>query len=1077
MDKKFTSRDGHSIDIKLQRLSDDLRKAAKIERWATEEQYYNGVNSALWNLYEYLRTPYARRLKIRYQDRITPDQMNLLITSIINDIDDSYARVAETQSEFLRRINRLLSNARAVQGRITKANNVASSISRINEDDVYEIGDTFNDLTLINQDEQTEDSMTVHSDAGLMTLPVTQSENLEISSVTLMPNSNGVVVNEDENDIDKLYDDNADTWFEYEREPVDTSPLKLNLLVKLKTTKVINLIEIDPLVLDEKAFPRVLDIQTSLDGRTFRSIKEDLPANMTKNEEDAYFTLGPIGLRNQDIAQYIFTPRATQYIRIYLQQGKKVELDRGERQRIGITDIKVKAQSYKDQGNFVSQVFTLPFQSRRLFLEERVVDTEPLTGIDWQVSVDGGNEWFDIDPEETLEINTGSSGAVEALNEAASITVRASSQRLRDNFTGVARPLAEGTSQVVQRIQLGGLPSNIQLSTVPIQDSLDVFKLIYAVGQTYGLPLTTKTGVNDLTVTLPEAVTPLSETVKVNGFPYTRVASLATSRPDDRFYTIDYVNNEIKFGDSLTGTIPDGDITIELEPERVLLPDTSPFTVNLKYNHDFNESNTKVVWYDRARRSDSETLAKGTNEFQLENYPVLPSIEVTEDIPSATSSFYLQNVPVSGSVLSFTDKTTFATRVYTAPAAEGEYYVEELSSKHSINPVKVTVYSRTNNRTPGVVTLDAKAKIKQPQTSYTKDSWESAVGFSGLQGVVDIYEPSFSDTTVFNLEQTFIDGATELEQDGDYSIDYKNGKIYSFSDTEQTGNTSVKYTYQVQKNLNWEFNGQSDQLVINDDSFLVNKNDREDVVFNRNGQRSYIVFKDNRYIDIPLGTSSPYNANGVEITFDEADYIKGYTLPTGQTRVKLPNQLLIKNSVRFLFLSNDRNSFNDRIVTTASDGTVTVSPKPIKDIYGNSLEGTLVGEQTQRDVDKGSLTRERNFVDGTTELEEGGDYSIDYEKGILYTVTPIPEYAVIQYEYADVRVSYVATKKLDPEVDYDLDLTELTLDIFNTGGTAQDAAEILVKYEIIDQLKEDPEAVFNYYSPILMGYTIRARRQ
>ena len=161
---------------------------------------------------------------------------------------------------------------------------------------------------------------------------------------------------------------------------------------------------------------------------------------------------------------------------------------------------------------------------------------------------------------------------------------------------------------------------------------------------------------------------------------------------------------------------------------------------------------------------------------------------------------------------------------------------------------------------------------------------------------------------------------------------------------------------------------------------------------------------------------------------------------------------------------------------TSSDATIRISPKPIRDVYGNSLNGVNVGARTQRDVDKLVLSRERPFVDGKKELEVGGNYSIDYENGILYTYSPIPTNTVIQYQYADVRATYVATQVLKVDDQYTLDLDTLALTITSLGSASDlKANDLLIRYDIIDQLREDPVKIYRHYSPILMGYQLKIK--
>lgn len=1088
-----------SLDKRLELLAKELATRAKLERWATHDQFWAGVNQTLWEFYEYLRKTYSETVVIKFKERLNPEKIAELMKAAVVDLETSYARVSESQDEFLRRVNRYQSKFGAAQTRVAKANNIVAAVSRVTEDEVYEVGDSFNETTLIEDEGLEGDTpMSVFTDGGLATLPRSASSDARIAAVRILDSSNGDENTADERGLEKLYDDNPDTWFEYSRiaEGSASEALTLEFLVSLQTVQVINVIQIDPLILDNKAFPRIIDIETSLDGRNFRSIREGLPPNLTKDEEEELFILGSVGLRNQETAEFVFSPRICQYIKVRLQQGKRVEVDGEKIQRIALREMRFRSQAFDDQGTLTTGTFKLPWLPRRLYLEQRVNDIDPLVLLQWQVSVDGGTEWFNITPEQTLEIGTGASGAVSPRAENASVKLRLTAQRVKDNFGGVARPLAENIRTIIQRVQVSAVPTDIGLQNIPILGSLDVFRPIFAIGQTYGFELSTETAGNNLTLDLPASIEPFSETVKVNGYAWTRVKNFTESQPDDYHYTIDYVNNKLAFGESRTGQFPDGTITMALAAERVLLPDTSPFTVDLQYNHDYNTENTKVTWVDRPRRTDEEVLARAKREHQLSNSPVLPNLVVQEDVPTNTSEFWLTNIPISGATLVFSDKEKFATEVSGVPTIAGEYRITELDAGQKMNPYLVEVAGRTKRIFPGTVTFEARGEIIQPKNSYEEEAWRLAVTTSGLSRMVEVFEPTFSDLGIFSNEKSFVNGTDELETEGDYSIDYTNGILYTAAQTREQGLSTVQYTYQKERELEWEFNDNSSQLVINDDSFLVNRNDRNPVTLVRSdGQKRFVAYKDNRWVDIPVtfvglrdierskGNEIQFQDAGVIIDFEKDDFLRGKVLPEGTTRVRLDNTGIVKNSIRFLHLSNDTDAFNDRLVSTDDSGLPVVEPKPIRDVYGNRLPGIGLDEQTQRDVDEETLVRERNYVDGSTELERGGDYSVDYENGILFTFTPIPAHTIIQYEYTDVRVSYIGTLRLNQTPtggrvrDYTFNVEELNINVQSVGGRALEGGELLVKYDIVDQLKDDPATIFTYYTPVLMGYTLKARRK
>jgi hypothetical protein len=1073
--------DSSFLEKKLLRLVYDLEQKINLDKLSTEDEFFAAVNEMLWDLYTHLKTPNVDRKLIQAGDIVSPNTILKLVKGAIRDLQESYDRIEDSQAEILRRNNRYASLIADVKARVQNTNSVLSTISRNLENNTFEITDTFADDTMI-VGSSTGPSLHLNPDAGILTLPQITSTDIKIANIKILSSSNGDIMTN--NPLDAAIDGNLDTWFEYRRNAeLDDNALILELLISLQTVNVINQIQIFPLIQDDRAFPHIEEISTSLDGRVYESIRTSLPTFLTKDEEDSLFVLGPVGFRNQDHADFNITPRTCQFIRIRIRQGKKINLG-GQILRIALRDITIRQIEYDVHGETISRTFPLSFIPRKLKLVERAVETKPLSSLTYQISFDQGIQWFDILPDTEVEINTGAPNALDLSGEIQGVSLKIIGDRDSTKFNGLAKPLAGTTHTVTNRISINGVPSTLGLENIPIDGTLILSRPVASVGTDYAYPLIKANGEPNLVVDLPISIRPFSETVKLNGQAWTRVASFEDGGPTDQWYTIDYQNRKIQFADARQSMLAQGQITLQLDPEILILPDTSPLTVDLEYAHDFNPEHIKIYWYDRIRSTKEEALRRGITHIQLQNYPIVPSIDVDEDVPLSVNTFYLANIPATNAPVVFSDKSVFKSRVDTVPAITGEYSIVPLVSG-ILSPVLVTTFDKTNNLNAGIVSFESTARILAPSINYNSDQWLKDIGFptlGNLSDIIEIHGIRFSDTNIFKTEYSFIDGTTELNQTGDYTVDYENGKIYSFAPTSEQDTTYVLYNYQTRKTLNWEFvSGNPSQLIINDDNFLVTKNDKNSVALkNSDGSYSLVVYKDNRYIRIPIGTTSPYQSESRSIEFTDTDFIKGYILPEGKSRVRLPHQAIVKNSIRFLFLSDDINAYDDRIVTRYDDGvtlSITVLPKPIRDVYGNSLIGTLVGARTQRDVDKLTLVRERRFIDGNLELEQNGDYSVDYRAGILYTFNTIPANVVIQYEYSDIRATYVATEILQPDTQYILDLSTLSIQIISLDAAAADltGSTLLLRYDVIDQLKEDPVRIAKFYTPLLMGYELRIK--
>ena len=1083
IEQKRTTSAGY-ISGELKRLTVKLEHEISTGKYPTLDEQTGLINKMEQAFFNALRNTHTSAITFKQYDILNPVKQASLVQAINWDISSGYDRIADVQIDLQSRMNKFFMFKRQVEDRVARANGVIQNTSVLNDLGVFELGDSFSDSNRIDADNPSSVvPMYQHRLAGIVTLPRKQATNIDPAQIIIMDSSNGFVP--DGQELDTLSDNNPDTWFEYHREAIDESDdtkLQIDLLFKLKLPMLINLITISPLVLDDKAFPHIETIETSVDGRIYQDVSDSLPEFITKDEEDSLFTLGPVGFRNQSACEFVITPRICQFIKIRIRQSKKTEmLDKTFRQIIAIRDITIQQVEYQERGELLTTPLPLPFLAKRVLISQRIALTEPLTTVAYQISLDGGATYNPILPNIPLDINTGTPTSISVDGQKREARLRLTAVRNTENFNGIAAPLASTVKSISESFPLGEIPSTFSLRTLPIQDTLSIFRPLATIGkENQGTVISQGGGQDNLTINLPIKVKPFTETIKINGHAWTRVADFSTSDPDANEYTIDYNKGQLKFGDNTKGQVPESEIRLEVPAEKVVIPDTSPFSVNLDYSHDFNVGNIDVKWTGRPTQISQEILRRGSTEHPLKNKYIAQSVSVRELVPAGVTSFILGHIPLDRTALEFDDTVVFV---------DGGWTTSQLISDNKFSPVQITTTTATGASYPGYVEYEAIAKIVNQRSTYNAELFNS----SELQ----IYIPVFS-SDIFAVEQDFINGKDELTQAGDYSINFTDGIAYSFSSTSIDGNSSVDYYYYPKKDLAWKFGKDSKQLIIEDASVLVNKNDLNLAVGLKNEIRYFFIFKNNRFIWMPFVESyisdPKVRVDTADLTADTRplqettpvtnftfvpsnDLIRGKVLPAGGTRVSLDHEQIVKNSVRFIFMSDNINSYNDRIVTKDSLNNITVSPKPVKDVYGNSLTGSSIGITTQRDVDKTTLTREVRFINGKDELLSGGDYSVDYENGVLYTVDPIPAYTIIQYEHSNISVSYVANQQLSQETNYTLELQNLQVTI-NSVDEALDTPQgsLLVRYDVVENFAQDPAVVQSYYTPILYGYKLKASK-
>ena len=626
--------------------------------------------------------------------------------------------------------------------------------------------DTFNNLnkadigsTLLDA-EQCE----VSQDEGIVLLPVDKNAQKDITittTPTINSNSNGVVGNNQQvgvpfhGDINDILDGNADTWFEYERVLTvdDGLPLLLDITVDLGASTIVNFIRINPNNFGARTQIEILAIDTSSDGKTLLSIKDDIPSSGVGTQiEDNSFVLSPTTSKYAGQGFFTFTPRKARYIHFSFRQSTPytIATATGDKYRyaIGIRDIGVVALPFKDAGEFISTSFTAPEEIKKLTVSSSQTPSgdSTLATIEHAVSPDNGITWFPVRPTsstgtagiaqtvpELLDFNGVEAGTINTSSPVLSLRYRASFKRNSDAFTDKNTELAISIADGQELFPLPATaPFTLGLQNTPIDGTLALIDPSYGkIGDPLNrIPLAIGTG-NKLVTHLPLGAIPYTYsksglpaslvktpniTVIVDGAKWTS-GKLVSNLKNYRLY-VSQSNPEdvnIEFGDGITGEAPGVGrvVSVVLENPELLQPSLDPDHLCTLQFHSAGDVARCSLQRIEPIKTTTITLVKGSNSCSL-GYPF--------------------------------------------------------------------VYS------------------------------------GGLQ---------ISDTTVFGNNKTFVDGFSELASPGDWSGDFENGILYSFSPTDSTNDTTVTFSYLPSTVItNWSFiqssDGTFDTISIADDSFKLN---------------------------------------------------------------------------------------------------------------------------------------------------------------------------------------------------------------------------------------------------------------
>jgi hypothetical protein len=364
----------------------------------------------------------------------------------------------------------------------------------------YFWGDSFNTTDKIdNNSILIEGDSCYHSvEDGAILLPLNgEPEKPEIKSITINKSSNGNIGNNQElnktkhKDIEVIGDGNPDTWFEYEivsNTDIKTS-LVLDLTIALKEISVINHIHINPINFGTPTSLEIDTFETSKDGKTFISIKDEIPIkDFVPEDEENRFQLSASTSNYSGQGFYSFLARKAQYVHVVLKQSTPYTIQtlNGTKLRyaIGLRDINIYGRKFKESGSIISTEFSSTDSIRKLSLYavENPIEKSSLADIDHFVSHDDSATWLQIQPQdrdssdipEVINFNTIDNNSVTTSKKVTSLRHKISLSRNKDAFSGDAIVKKEKTD----KLEILSLPSignlDIILGQTPIESSIQL---------------------------------------------------------------------------------------------------------------------------------------------------------------------------------------------------------------------------------------------------------------------------------------------------------------------------------------------------------------------------------------------------------------------------------------------------------------------------------------------------------------------------------------------------------------------------------------------------------------------------
>lgn len=363
--------------------------------------------------------------------------------------------------------------------------------------------------------EEEEEECLLNQEEGVVLLPLDGNpERNRTAKYILNDPSNGELGNNHEryaephSTLAALGDGEPDTWVEYERVThyASGTPLILDLTLVLSKEAIINHIHILPVQFGAPTPPRIIKLETSPDGKEFRSIKEEIPVSdfLSEQEKDIFELSGKTSKFSGE-GYFSFLPRRAKFVHIVIEQASPymIKTNTGDKLRyaIGLKDINVYGRKFKPKGSLVSKPISVGGNVTKasLWASENPIEKSTLADIRHDVSPDDGASWYPLQPQgrsyttypEVLNFNNSEDGSIPTDGDVSSLRHKIIMNRDAEAFTGNI-VLEKEKKSVVDLVPTTGLsPFLLELQHEPIPETVSASIPVYG---SWSCPRSRETG-------------------------------------------------------------------------------------------------------------------------------------------------------------------------------------------------------------------------------------------------------------------------------------------------------------------------------------------------------------------------------------------------------------------------------------------------------------------------------------------------------------------------------------------------------------------------------------------------------
>ena len=346
-------------------------------------------------------------------------------------------------------------------------------------------------------------------------------------------------------------------------------------------------------------------------------------------------------------------------------------------------------------------------------------------------------------------------------------------------------------------------------------------------------------------------------------------------------------------------------------------------------------------------------------------------------------------------------------------------------------------------------------------------------------------------SSVFQTKQAYVDGQSEITSPGDYSINYRDGIMYSYSPADDVAASNISYLYTPKTKLDnteWEFyssvegTGLKNQIQIATDSYTTMLVSGESVAQDVKAVQLANSYVEPGSISIKEEIHEVNNPNGKLTT--EVAYVDGITELSNLIQAideSVPaagagsNFQLKAFSVTGTELSSDpRPIFSDHTVFDPEKELTYPTLPTATGEYSIDYDNGIV---YVNDAVPANVTVSYYYSEALSDMS--GKYSVDYKNGILYSYEDTYQNTVIDYEFSNYEVVYNISRIIgDENYYYDAERNSVVVSdnevIETISKTRETSFKFILKvlYNYVDKEEGSLAELEPYYTPYVDGYAI-----